>query len=630
MKQLIFSSDPYKMNWIREDFSYGEVACPADISVHREDHQEGDVYRTDFVFTNCSQKPVYTRVDSISIRFPMPDRYEGSDVCIPFRCNTHIFCGGPVSYVCALRMGGEAPHLGMVVTKGSLAGYSVERNVQYMSNDRGCFLLHPSPVKLAPGESMELSWTIFPHDGKEDFRRKLRSFAGYVEVCADRYVLFEGETARIRIRPSFTARCVKANGHLLQKCGESYVYEFPADRCGEQMISVDADEVHTWCRIFVQQPLYALAEKRCRFIAEKQQALETDGGLAGAYLIYDNEEQHRFYSAENDFNAGRERVGMGLLMAEYLKSKKASEKERKNLTESLHRYTEFVRRELVNPDTGEVCDDFGMDNRFHRLYNFPMYCDFFTECYWVDGSREHLKTAVQILEAYYRQDGEQFYPIELPLRRLADALKDAGMESERESLIHHCIQHADRVLALGVHYPAHEVNYEQGIVAPAAEILLQAYLLTGQEKYLEGGKRQIKILEQFTGIQPDYHLYEVAIRHWDGFWFGKRRLFGDTFPHYWSALNGNVYLLYYEITGEEEYRKKAEDSLRGVLPLFFGDGSASCAYVFPVTVNGQRAQYYDPYANDQDFGLYFNLRAALKFQNGKECIPDLLCAEVTV
>jgi len=73
----------------------------------------------------------------------------------------------------ALRMGGEAPHLGLVLTEGSLCGYSVERNQieeRCGSNDRGDFILHPSPVNmLAPGESFSVAWTLFWHDGVEDF-----------------------------------------------------------------------------------------------------------------------------------------------------------------------------------------------------------------------------------------------------------------------------------------------------------------------------------------------------------------------------------------------------------------------------------------------------------------------------
>lgn len=44
--------------------------------------------------------------------------------------------------------------------------------------------------------------------------------------------------------------------------------------------------------------------------------------------------------------------------------------------------------------------------------------------------------------------------------------------------------HADRIAEVGCDYLSSGVNYEQSIVAPAADILLQVYLLTKEEKYL--------------------------------------------------------------------------------------------------------------------------------------------------
>ena len=120
-------------------------------------------------------------------------------------------------------------------------------------------------------------------------------------------------------------------------------------------------------------------------------------------------------------------------------------------------------------------------------------------------------------------------------------------------------------------YPESEVAYEQSIVAPAVSCLLQAYEGTGEEKYLDGAKQQLEVLSLFNGRQPDYHLYENAIRHWDGYWFGKYRRYGDTFPHYWSVLTGVEYLRYERLTGDKSYRARAEASLRGCLNLFFED-----------------------------------------------------------
>ena len=102
----------------------------------------------------------------------------------------------------------------------------------------------------------------------------------------------------------------------------------------------------------------------------------------------------------------------------------------------------------------------------------------------------------------------------------------------------------------------------------------------------------------------------MAIRHWDGYWFGKRKLLGDTFPHYWSSLSGWAYRAAGQIPQLEAYGRRAEATLRGVLSLFGEDGSASCAMVYPMSVNGQSAHFYDPWANDQDWGLYY----AVKYQ----------------
>ena len=48
--------------------------------------------------------------------------------------------------------------------------------------------------------------------------------------------------------------------------------------------------------------------------------------------------------------------------------------------------------------------------------------------------------------------------------------------------------------------------------------------------------------------------------------------------------------------------------MRGVLSMINGDGSASCAYVYPFMVNKVRCQYADPWANDQDWALYYYLK----------------------
>lgn len=606
MKEIIFSDDRYEMNWIRPDYPYAEVKTSKRLDIKTEHEVQKDFFTTRIIFENKGKVPVFTTREDISVSFPLQDRYESSEICMTERCHSHIFCGNDISYIMALRMGGEAPHLGMVVTKGSLSGYSIQRDFSKMSNDRGCFLLHPSEMEILPGENYVLEWVIFSHKGKEDFYEQAGKIRDFVRVEADSYVLYEGESTDVSVKVNFPVEYVEINDEKIPVINGKANFTYTADVCGDKVFTVRAGNIQTWCRLYVQKKLSELAEKRCHFIVREQQYHGNFEHLKGAFLVYDNEEKHIFYSDLYDYNGGRERVGMGILLAEYLKNKQSSDE--LELRKSLDEYADYIIRELLIPETMEVCNDIAFDNEYKRLYNWPWFARFFIEMYGLTGKRDYLEYAYKIMNAFYEQDGKQFYPIELPVISLIHSLKEAGMEENARKMLIHFKEHADTLLGKGLHYPASEVNYEQSIVGPAAEILLQVYILTGEKIYLDGGKEQLRVLELFNGTQPDYHLYETAIRHWDGYWFGKKKMYGDTFPHYWSAITGNAYWWYYIITEDEAYLKKAKDSIRGVLPMFFEDGRASCAYVYPKSVNNVESGYWDPYANDQDWGLYFNLR----------------------
>ena len=126
----------------------------------------------------------------------------------------------------AMRMGGEAPNLGLVLTKGSLSGYSVERDLTKMSNDRGDFILHPTPFSLAPGESYSVEWTLFPFSSKEDFFKQANKHCGhFVRIEADRYVIFKGESINVVITPEF-------------------VYNRDSVRIFENNVQIHDDEIH--------------------------------------------------------------------------------------------------------------------------------------------------------------------------------------------------------------------------------------------------------------------------------------------------------------------------------------------------------------------------------------------------
>ena len=187
-------------------------------------------------------------------------------------------------------------------------------------------------------------------------------------------------------------------------------------------------------------------------------------------------------------------------------------------------------------------------------------------------------------------------------------MREHGTKADAKEIIDLFRKHIDTIAKAGSGYPKHEVNYEQTIVSPAVTLLTDAMYVFDKNQYALLVKPHLERLERFDGFAPHYKRNNVAIRFWDGFWFGKRHNFGDTFPHYWSCLSSVDYWLYGSIIGDSGYMQKGICGLRNCLCLFFEDGSASSASVFPFSVNGQRGNYFDPYANDQDFALYYALR----------------------
>lgn len=609
MKELIHQADPNRMNWVEGHTEWGTVRVPDGISAEVTTEQRNDVIVEHYTFTNTSETDIFTYLKDISIYIPFNDNYESADVCLKCRCHTHIFCGENIAYVMALRMGGEAPHLGLVLTEGSIGGYSVERDISESSNDRGDFMLHPSPVALVPGQKFTVSWVLFWHNGKQDFYEKVKQYnPNFIDVQANQFVLLGNERAQLTIRPAFafnpgdvSITADRKEVHYEVHDGEITVNEQPA-RGGEIRFDIDVKGVHTHCNLFVLPAFAELLQKRCEFIVRNQQYCNPKSGLDGAYLAYDNEEKHIYYNHVYDYDGGRERVAMGILIAKYLQIHPNAEFEK-----SLKKYTEYVERELFDRETGVVYNDYHRNNRLNRLYNYSWVSIFYLELYRLYHNQQHLLYAYRAMKSFYEQGGTQFYAFPIPLTDLVVNLEKAGYEEEKKCILAYFRQHSAFIMQNGLNYPPHEVKYEQSIVFPATSILLQMYEVTKEPKYLDAAQCQLRTLELFNGLQPDCHLYEVAIRHWDGRWFGKRKLYGDTFPHYWSSLTGIAYADYARLANRPEYRKKAEFSLRASLGLFRPDGTASCAYVYPASVNGIDAGFYDPLANDQDWALYFML-----------------------
>lgn len=615
------AQDADEMNWVRGKEKWGTVKCEPELSVkvERRFTEKGRLEER-YIISNDTDFDIYTHGTMVGIYTPFADYYTDAAVCMKQCCNTHIWCGGRSSYICALKMGGSHYNLGLVLTEGSLQGYSVERDISRSSNDRGDFIIHPENLILHPGESYIIAWELFWFVDKDDFKTILCGYPGIVQFKADNFTVFGDEPIRFRASVcGFDGNGEQpqlfCNGEKKDCRWENGVVEVEEKSVqpGEYTYEVVWKGQRSFGRFLKFSDLDTLAKKRCEFIAQKQQCLDEKSCLYGAYLIYDNEEKRQYYSHWSDHNAGRERVGMGVLLALYLQSHEDTDMEK-----SLDCYVEYVLRELVDEETGEVFNDAGRNQEWKRLYNYPWAAVLFMEMFALKKDPIYLKRLHRCMKAYYEEGGNHFYAIGIPMRESVNLLRREGMEKEAEELLSCYRGHGDIIAEKGTNYPAHEVNYEQSIVAPAANYMCELFLLTGEEKYREAAKKQLEVLALFQGFQPDYHQNEVAIRHWDGYWFGKRKCYGDTFPHYWSALSGTAYSSASEIEGLEQYASLTAPTLRGPLSMFGEDGSASCAMVFPMSVNGKEAGFYDPWANDQDWGMYYMLKNKNKAMQGEK------------
>jgi hypothetical protein len=608
---LSSDEDVSAMNWVDGNKSWGTLIAPPGIktSIVRRILPNGHLQER-YSFTNATDFPIFIQKRDAGIYTTFNDNYENADICLEKRCHTHIFCGGASSYVMALRMGGRAPHLGLMLIDGELIDYSVERNPEKLSNDRGDFIVHPNLGEIKPGETKEIIWELFWFENREDFEKIVICESGNPFIKTNQCTIFEGEyfdfevlsldSSKVKnIEIYFNGQAVpyklKKEQERIRICCKIY-----ARHAGQYPINIRFADKETNAVFFASPKLEELMRNRCRFIANKQQYHDIQSPIDGAYLIYDNEEETIYYSHDSDHNGGRERVGMGVLLASYLQTVKDD-----YLLKSLESYEKYVYRELYDEDTGIVYNDILRNLDWHRKYNYPWMAVFQLELFKLKGERKYLQDAYHTMMRYYQEDGAYFYAIGIPAYELIQELNDTGMTVEAMKFQEKFLEHANFILQKGSHYPEHEVNYEQMIIAPGVSYLIQAYQLTKDHRFIIEAERQLTILYLFNGRQPNYHQFENAIRHWDGYWFGKKRMFGDTFPHYWSVMTG-VDMVQFELaTGENHYREIAKASLRGCLNLFTKDGRASCAMVFPASVNDSEAGFYDPWANDQDWALYY-------------------------
>lgn len=552
-------------------------------------------------------------VESLAISVPIRDVYPSAAESLKGAFHAHVWTGGTNSWVWAQSMNGRSPGFGLDLLEGSLSSYSIESRDQYQnSNIRGHLYLHvtdharnpeafggQSVIRLAPGENLKWRWKLSWHPNFESFQagRTARDFS-LPEIAAH-----VGEPLIVdeAICHAFGAKDVEigetsAGSTVLTSSGT-----------GIRWIEAGSGSVRKRAALLFHRKVKDIVAGRVQFILNKQQAVDGEPTREGAFLCYDNKTGlTELGGSWGDWSDGRERLAMPLLVQQALKRGWAG----REAEEALDRFKAYASQFLLAKDFSALNDSYGETP--NRLYNFPWMSDFYRNEYLRTGQVEDLRTSADILRAYYDQGGAKFLAFLHAVDELLDLLRLEGEEIRCAEIQKQVIAHATKFEEMDIDLPTHEVNYEQSIVAPLAHLLINAQKLQPQKDMSKSIEKVLTWLQAFEGGQPDARLLGIPIRHWDGYWFGRNRHWGDVFPHHWSVLSGGAYFEAASLFPSEKthFEKRANRIFRSNLVNFQDDGSASCAFVYPSCVNGQPTHYFDPLVNDQDWSLVWLLRYA--------------------
>lgn len=86
-----------------------------------------------------------------------------------------------------------------MMLEGALNGYSIQRNEENLSNDRGDFIIHPDIDKLNPGETGKISWELFWFQSREEFKDKILQRKVIPFLDTKQCTWYKGETVKFTV-----------------------------------------------------------------------------------------------------------------------------------------------------------------------------------------------------------------------------------------------------------------------------------------------------------------------------------------------------------------------------------------------------------------------------------------------
>ncbi len=643
-KAIYNPKDKFNMNWILDNSNWGEVIgfneyrvekAENGINVYSKNNSLGlsvekrvqnGCYTENYCITNNQLSDFFFTKDNLGIYFPYNCTFEDKINLHDNSCITHIWCGGDFSWMYSAKPSGAKPYLVCNITKGSISDYSISYDISRTkvgASYRGCIVLNPEEFVLLPGESAVFSFVFRFSDispGDNDVNEFCR-----MNLSADRYSVFIGKPIKCKFNSldawnDLEVICDGVDTEYNRIDNGAY-WTLSYDTPGERTVLVYVNGKKLWMKINVLLPLADILTKRAQFITQKQQYHKNGSSLDGAYLIYDRDSNSLYYDEQfQDNNACRERISMGVVVAQALQNKYDE-----LMMQSLIKHRKFIEREIFDKNTATVYNGVNRDARWKRAYNYPWMSVYYIEWYLLTKEKECLENAARIMISYYENvnGGNQESPC-IRNSEICSLLQKERMNELSQKLIKYTLAHADRILNDGSKCFSEEVTCTQFMFNGKINILCQAYILSGNKKYLEYVPEFIEKSNAFFAKQPDFHLNMIAVRYWDLYWFGKSKTYGDSMPQWLSALSAETYDFLCRTGFGKQYKYYAETVLMNNLCAFFENGFASAGYLAPYKVvqYSSNAEYadewkkpgiafghkYDSFANDQDWALYYAVK----------------------
>lgn len=625
--------DPARDRWHTSEYSWGSGFvvssvgsarwnAPDTCSVHargsRAEHALGqglslvveraadDALHERYTLLNATGQEVV--VTGLGIVLPIRDVYDDAATALAEAVHAHVWAAGSTGWVLVAPMAGDGPVLVVELVEGELGAYSIDSRNQYTSsNARGHIVLQPTDlagnpdafggqreIRIPDGGSYTVAFRTRFHDTREAATEALAPAWSLEAYCAEvgSTIALSGVSAA-EVRPAAGLEVLPGDGNV----------RLASARHG----AVGVDIAGTRTELLFHAPVRDLVVARTRFILARQRSAQRTGDEARAFVPFDTRTGlTQLTGGWPDWSNGAERAAMPTLIQQArLRGWVGSE-----VDAPLQGWADFARTRLLD----SACTPLGASDTWvtkPRLYNAPWLAHFFSDQFTVYGAPEDRDLAARILERSYQLGAERHLSIGQPeaVVQVAAQLDAAGEPDRAATLRQRLVGSALHFAELGRELPAHEVKYEQSMVAPLVSLYAIALRLD-PELPLEGPLREsVRWLRAFGGPQPHARLNSVGIRHWDGYWFGALRLWGDVFPHHWSVLSAVALEQLPEGMKDERMRREAEQIFRANLVNFAPDGTATCAFVYPSTVDGIPGHVADPLINDQDWALTLLLRS---------------------